>query len=318
VSLAIIIINFRTPQLTIDCLASLAPQINDVPNTRVILIDNDSRDGSIPKLRQAIEANGWATWIIFIESPVNRGFAGGNNLGISKSGDARFILLLNSDTIAQPNILKFSFEKIKAEEKIGVMSCRLLNLDLTVQNTARKFPSPPRMAAYSLGLPWIFPKLFGWADIQDPGWDRKTESRDVDWVGGAFMMIRRKAIDMIGGLDEGFFFYGEDAEFCHRAKKAGWRVRYESGASVIHLAGASSDPQKLAQREKNILTWQARYLLQRRCYGFGAEISLRLIDIFAAGLRYIKLLATGRKSTDEFARQRGQLAILLRWPVAKG
>jgi hypothetical protein len=314
-SLLIVIINYRTPAVTIDCLASLAPQIDDLPGTHVILVDNFSGDDSVPRLRQAISQYGWEKWITLLESDTNRGFAGGNNFGIeagkSLSPPPRHVLLLNSDTVARPGVLKYSVAKMDAEAGIGILSCLLLNRDETVQNTARKMPTPARLAVSSLGFPWLFPRAFSWADLEDEGWDRAANARDVEWVGGAFMLIQENLIDRIGGLDERFFFYGEDAEFCHRARKNGFRVRYDPGASVIHLGGASSDPGRLAATQKNKYMWDARYLLQRRCFGILAEYFIRAVDILSFGLRYLKLLLRGKKNSPECARQRDVLAILL-------
>ncbi|MDP9174830.1 MAG: glycosyltransferase family 2 protein [Planctomycetota bacterium] len=314
-SLLIVIINYRTPQVTIDCLASLAAQIDDVPGTRVILVDNASGDNSMPLLRATIDARGWSSWISLVESDNNRGFAGGNNFGLASVKDLspapRFVLLLNSDTIVQPGAIKHCKERMEAEPSIGILSCMLLNSDLTVQNIARKLPTPLRLAASSLGLPWFLPRFFGWANLEDESWDRRTQARDVDWVGGAFMMIRKDLIDRMGPMDDRFFFYGEDVEFCHRAWKNGMRVCYDPRATIIHLGGASSDSGRLASAQKNALMWQARYLIQRRCYGLVAEHFIRTIDIISFGLRHLKLLLRGRKNSPEYARQRAILAILL-------
>jgi GT2 family glycosyltransferase len=313
-TLAIVIINFRTPAVTLDCLASLAPQIADVTGTRVILVDNASGDDSVPQLREAISSRGWDRWIHFIESQTNRGFAGGNNFALAEikklNPQPKYVLLLNSDTIVPLGVLKYCVGQMDADNGVGVMSCMLRNPDQSLQNTARKLPTPARMAATSLGLPWFFPLAFAWADIEDPEWDRQSAARDVEWVGGAFMLIRRETIDRIGMLDERFFFYGEDAEFCHRASKNDFRVRYDPAVSIVHLAGASSDSGKIASGKKQAMMWQARYLLQRRCYGIAAEYLLRAVDIFSFGLRYLKLLLGGQKNTPEGARHRDVLAIL--------
>ncbi|MGD1278301.1 MAG: glycosyltransferase family 2 protein [Tepidisphaeraceae bacterium] len=318
-SLLIVVINFRTPQLTIDCLSSVAAQIDQVPGTRLALVDNGSPDDSPALLAQAIARNGWA-WITLIRSPVNRGFAGGNNLALQSlqtlHPDASFVLLLNSDTILLPGALPYCVQKMQGDASVGLMSCLLLNADQTVQNTARKMPTPLRLAACSFGLPWLFPRAFAWANLDDPGWDRRTEVRNVDWVGGAFMLIRRQVLERIGLLDDRFFFYGEDAEFCHRVRKHGWWVRYDSGAAVVHRAAASSDAAMLPASRRTALVWQARYLLQRRCFGLPAELLIRFLDIAASTLRYFKLLIRGRKNTPQGAAQRDLLALLLRWPVA--
>jgi GT2 family glycosyltransferase len=317
--LLIVVINYRTPQLTIDALASIASQVAEA-DAQVVLVDNASGDDSLPRLRAAIEERGWGSWVQLIASPVNTGFAGGNNLvlrDLARYPDARFVLLLNSDTISDPGVLKFCVQKMEADPGVGVMSCLLLNADRSVQNAARRFLTPLRLLSHTFGFPWSMPQLFGWADTEDPNWDRRLESRDVDWVGGAFMMIRREVIEQVGPLDEGFFFYGEDAEFCHRVTRAGWRVRYEPGASVIHLGGASSDPVRLAARQRSSLQWQARYLFQRRCYGRVAEWSARTADLASGGLRCLKMAATGQLQSDKFALQRDVLALLLRWPSAQ-
>jgi hypothetical protein len=315
-SLLIVIINYRTPQVTLDCLASLAPQIDDVSDTHVVLVDNASGDDSLPHLRDHIERNRWG-WITVIDSPLNRGFAGGNNLGLSTlldRPDDKYVLLLNSDTVVKPGVLRHCVAVMDAVPSIGVMSCLLLNPDGTAQNNARRFPNPLRLAAASFGLPWLMPPLFAWADLDDPGWDRRTTVRDVEWVGGAFMFIRRKVIDIIGGLDERFFFYGEDTEFCHRVQRRGWNIRYDPRVTVVHLGGASSDPSRVCARQRDALQWEARYLLQRRCYGRVAEIFIRAVDIASFGLRYLKLIVRGGRNTPEYATQREVLALLLRGP----
>jgi N-acetylglucosaminyl-diphospho-decaprenol L-rhamnosyltransferase len=316
-SLGIVIVNYRTPQVTLDCLTSVAAQVHDVPGTRVVLVDNASGDDSVPFLRDAIKRYGW-NWITLLTSPINRGFAGGCNLGIESLKQsqqlASFILLLNSDALLKPGVLRYCVDQMQSDPSIGVMSCMLLNPDHSVQNTARRLPTPARQAAYSLGLPWLFPSAFSWANLDDPGWDRRTLARDVDWIGGTFMLIRRQTLESLGLLDERFFFYGEDAEFCHRAWKHGWRVRYDPGAAAVHLGSASSDPTRLAAKHKNAFSWQARYQLQRRCYGRAAEMFIRIIDISSFGLRYLKLRIGGKQNTPEFAVQRDIFNLLIRWP----
>lgn len=319
--LLVIIINYRTPQLTIDCLASLAPQINDISETVVAVVDNASGDDSVDRIWQAIVKNKWDSWAALNVAHTNLGFAGGNNLAMDSLLDhreAQYVLLLNSDALVGPNVLRHCHEKMEADRTIGIMSCLLLNQDGSVQNVSRRLPTPARMVASGFGLPWLWPKGFAWADLDDETWDRRTVEREVEWVGGAFMFVRRKVIDKAGGLDTSFFFYGEDVEFCHRARKHGWKVWYDPSVSVVHLGGASSDPSRLDPKERNALTWQARYLMQRRCYGLAAEILLRGVDIIASCLRYLKLLISGAKNSPEFAAQREVLAMLLRWPTIAG
>jgi hypothetical protein len=320
-NLLVVILNYRTPKLTLDCLESLAPQIDDTPEASVIVVDNGSGDNSVELLRQAIDKNCWTRWASVLPARANLGFAGGNNLALDKLLDhpeARCVLLLNSDTIVGEGVLRHCYQKMAANPSIGIMSCLLLNPDGTVQNTARRLPTPWRMAAISFGLPWIWPTLFGWADLDDPRWDRRTVSREVEWVGGTCMFIRRKVIDKLGGLDPRFFFYGEDVEFCHRVRKYDWTVWYDPAVSVVHLGGASSDPSRLDANQCDALKWQARYLMQRRCYGLAAEIFLRAADISSFSLRFLKLLFLRRSDSPEFASHKNVLSMLLHWPAAAG
>ena len=319
--LLIIIVNYRTPKLTVDCLESLAVQIKDVPDTGVVIVDNASGDDSVAVIGDAIIENAWDSWATLVAAKANLGFAGGNNLAMDKLLDhpeAKYVLLLNSDTVVGKDVLKHCYDRMASNPSIGVMSCMLLNQDGTVQNVARRLPTPLRMAVNSFGLPWLFPKAFMWADLEDLEWDRRKEAREVEWVGGAFMFIRRRVIDKLGGLDTRFFFYGEDVEFCRRAKRNHWVIYYDPMVSVVHLGGASSDPSKLDPRDKDALKWQARYLTQRQCYGLAAEIFLRGVDILSFGMRCLRLLFFGRTKSAEFAAQRDVLAMLLHWPRAVG
>jgi N-acetylglucosaminyl-diphospho-decaprenol L-rhamnosyltransferase len=300
-SLAIIILNFRTPSVTIDCLASLAPCIGEEPGMRVLLVDNASGDDSIPRLRGAIEANGW-TWCDLIENPTNDGFAGGNNRALERipalHATAKYVLFLNSDTLANPGVLRYCVGIMELEPRVGAMSCMLRNADGSIQNPARKFPTPLRQTVATLGLPWKFPKLFGWADQEDASWDRSGPARNVEWLGGAFLLTRRDLLDRIGGMDESFFFYGEDIELSHRIMRAGYRRLYDPAVWITHLGGSSSDPTRMPAKRKNVYSWQARYRIQKRCYGSFAAAWLRGLDVVAYSLRFVKQKLSRRASQD--------------------
>ena len=284
---AIVLLNYRTPELTGACLESVAGRggSGSGTSTEVIVVDNASGDGSADTLRREIASRGWGDWARLYEAERNLGFAGGNNFGIRHAGSADYVLLLNSDTIVHPGCLDACLARMEAERDIGAMSCLVLNEDGTVQNVSRKFPTPLRSVVASLGLPWKMPKTFGWADTDDLGWDRRATRQDVDWIGGAFMLLRREALDAVGLLDEDFFFYGEDIEICHRLQRAGWRVHYDPAGSITHLGGGSSDASRVPNRTKQTYAFAARYLVQRKCYGRWAAISLRLIDLAVWVLR---------------------------------
>ncbi|MEM0913161.1 MAG: glycosyltransferase family 2 protein [Planctomycetota bacterium] len=305
------IINFRTADLTIDCLASLAAERDTGVDAFVIVVDNASGDGSDDAIEQAIEHRGWGDWATLERAPDNLGFSGGNNYGLRycRPGDA--VLLLNSDTVVHPGCLDAAVHALNAEPDIAILSCLLLEADGEVQNITRRFPTPARLTAQSLGLPWYLPALFGWADTEDLEWDRRGTARDVDWVGGAFMLLRRSFVDEHGLLDERFFFYGEDIEVCHRARKLGMRVRYDPSGSITHLGGGSSAPASVGDDRFSRLRWLARYEVQRACYGRWASAWLRGLDLFVGAARVVRAsLPLGGSSTA--AERIGQFQTLLR------
>ena len=315
--LLILILNYRTPRLTIDCLRSLADKLDEVSGgTRALVVDNGSADGSASLIAEAVAQNDWADWCELLPLPDNLGFAAGNNRGLDKLkttyADCDWVLLLNSDTIVHPGALRLSHQVMQSDPRIGMMSCMLLNADGSPQNVTRKFPSPLRHVIAAFGLPWIFPRAFGWANVYDVPDHLLRAKRDCDWLGGAYMFIRRSALEQVGGLDEDFFFYGEDIEFCHRFHRHGWRIHYDPAATVTHIGGSSSDPSRVAKKQKDVLMWHARYEVQRKCYGRLAARALRAADITVLGLRKLKMRLTGRSNTDTYRDVSGALGLLLK------
>lgn len=283
--LLVVIVNFRTPELTINCLASLVAQVRDVPRTRVIVTDNASGDDSIPRIASAIKAGGWELWCTLLPLPRNGGFSYGNNRGIEVGPRARYVLLLNSDTIVHDGCFRHCIDAMDRNQDVGAMSCKLLNADASVQNCARKFPTPWRLASCVIGLPFKFPSLFAHDDPEDPAWDRATTARDVEWLGGAFFLLRGELIVRLGALSEDFFFYGEDIEINHRMMRAGYRRFYDPAVSTTHLGGASSDPTRMEKNARSIHHWRGRYLVQRKCYGRPAEWLVRSVDVSTHAVR---------------------------------
>jgi len=310
--LNIIIVNFRTPDLTIACLESLEPEVASVPGVRAIVVENGSGDDSADRIAAAVAAHGWGGWVTVLPFESNAGFAGGNNRGINAAGSARYTLLLNSDTLVHPGCLRHCISVMDDQPRIGAMSCKLLNRDGTVQKGAWRFPTPLRVMICTTGLPWRCRALFGWASTEYHGWDRDREDRDVDWVGGAFLLIREEVLDKVGGLDERFFFYGEDVEFCHRVWRAGYRCHYDPAASITHLGGASSDPTRMVSRVREAHFLQGQYLIQRRCYGAAAASLVRFCQVIGIGVRLVIMRLKGRQRDEKYIQMRVLLDLLTR------
>lgn len=311
------VVNYRTPDVTIACLRSLAGEIPHLPGARVVVVDNGSGDGSAERIQAAVEEQSWGGWASTLPLRENGGFAYGNNRGVETAPGARHYLLLNSDTVVAPGALRYCLGVLERDPGIGAMSCLLLNGDGTVQNVARRFPTPLRRAAGALGLPWKLPRLFAWADLDDPSWDRRTTRRDVDWLGGAFLLVRGEVLRRIGGLDEDFFFYGEDIAFCHRVWRGGSRCHYDPGASVVHYGGTSSDPSRLASGERLAHAWRARHLVHAKLYGERSAARFLAFERVVHAMRLGYYRCVGRSGSPEHLRS-AAIVSLLRDPRALG
>jgi N-acetylglucosaminyl-diphospho-decaprenol L-rhamnosyltransferase len=313
IPLLIIVVNYRTPGLTIDCLRSLEGEIAAIPGAKVVVVENASGDDSPQRIAHAIETNRWGSWATLAISPVNGGFAAGNNVGWRAGralGSVNLVLLLNSDTVVHKGTLAHCVSLMHHEPTIGVMSCRLQSQDGSTQAAARGYPTPLRQLLGATSLPWKAPRLFGWADAEQPWWNRGTDRRDVEWLGGAFMLLRGDLVDRIGLFDEDFFFYGEDIELCHRVKKARMRCHYDPRVSILHLGGSSSDPSRMPASARSVHAWRGRYLVQRKCYGRAAELLVRAVDTCSYAVRMLGLRLTGRSAEPRYSDLRDVLRLL--------
>lgn len=228
---SIIIVNWNTREIICDCLKSIYDQTNKL-DYEVIVVDNASSDDSVEVIKQAYPQ------VILIENPENRGFAAANNQGMAIA-KGRYVLLLNSDTIILDNAIAKTLEFAKIRSDAAVIGCRVLNPDKTLQLTCFMFPSILNMILSTTYLYKIFPnnKFFGRERMS--WWDR-SDDREVDVVTGCFMLVRREAIEQVGLMDERFFMYGEETDWCWRFKQAGWKIMFMPSGYIIHLGGQSS------------------------------------------------------------------------------
>ena len=245
--LCIVIVNYRTAELAVDCLRSLSPQTGD-RRTRVIVADNASGDGSLERLATAIAGNGWSGWVELLALPRNGGFAYGNNAGIAAAlGPAcppDYVLLLNPDTLVRPGALSALVDFMDAHPRAGIGGSLLENAAGGVDCSAHRTPSPlgELDGAARLGP---LSRLLRRHAVSPPA---RSEAHECDWVSGASMIIRREVIAAIGPMDEGYFLYFEEVDFCCRARASGWSVCYVPQSRVLHLEGASTGIRAAAQR----------------------------------------------------------------------
>ncbi len=224
--LSIVIVNWNTKDLLRDCLNSVRAGLSGI-TAEVLVVDNASSDGSCNMLRDHFP------WVKRIECPTNLGFAGGNNLALEQVS-GRHILLLNTDTLVHGAVLTEALAWLDDNPEVGVMGPRVLNTDGTVQMSCSAFPSLGHLARQSLGLT----RIKSLDSYRLTGWDRSS-ARQVDVISGAAMFVRRSAMKDVGLLDEDFFFYGEETDWCRRFAQAGWSLVFAPIPAITHYGNGS-------------------------------------------------------------------------------
>ena len=244
----IVIVNYRTAALVIDCLHSLATQVADLAGGRLVVVDNASGDGSVEKLSAAIAREGWSSWAEVMPLDRNGGFSFGNNAGIRKAlaatGSVDYLLLLNPDTITRPGAVKALVDFMDTHPRAGIAGSQLENASGGVDCSAHTFPSPLSEldAGARLG---VLSRLLHRHVVSSPP---RAVAHPCDWVSGASMIIRRQVVENIGWMDEGYFLYFEEADFCRRAQQAGWECWFVPDSRVMHLEGASTGIRAASKR----------------------------------------------------------------------
>jgi GT2 family glycosyltransferase len=230
--LSIIIVNFNTCQLTLNALKSISDSETGY-TYEIILIDNHSSDSSVATIRAAFPH------ITLIDNQANVGFSRANNQGI-RIAQGRYILLLNSDTLLESNTIQTMIQFMDAHPQAGASGCKLVLTDGSLDKACKRgFPTPSAAFYYITGLSKRFPNNPKFNQYQ-LGHLNENEHHQVDSLVGAFMLVRRTTIDQIGLLDEEYFMYGEDIDWCYRMKEAGWEIHYYPKTRITHLKGASS------------------------------------------------------------------------------
>jgi N-acetylglucosaminyl-diphospho-decaprenol L-rhamnosyltransferase len=237
VSLVVSVVTWRAASLTLQCLRALEAQVLADPGARVIVVDNDSQDGTAEAIEQALHANGWSGWVKLIRSPVNGGFAAGNNIAWRDArrehGAIDALLLLNPDTVPRPGMLEAMRRFVAAHPAAGIVGGRCEDPDGTPQQCCFRFPGIVSEFADQLRL-GLFDRLFRSRLVRMGNFEEPVE---VEWVSGAVMLIRREVIEAIGLMDESYFLYFEETDFTLRARRAGWKTWHLPQARAVHFVG---------------------------------------------------------------------------------
>jgi len=270
VDLSIIIVSYNTKKLTLDCIKSVEKE-NSSLKKEIIVVDNGSKDGSAAALRELKKKS----LIKLVENDENLGFSKANNQGIDKA-DGRYLLLLNSDTKVKKGAFKKLFKFAEKSEDAGVVSARLLNPDGSLQGSCFHFPTVKNaILEYWLGKKGLFDKFA----------PKGKKPVEVEATVAAAFLITPKAIKEVGLLDEKYFFYMEDLDYCRRVWRTGLKVYYLPEAEVIHYHGESG---KALADEKT----QWRRLIPSSKIYHGLFRHYLITAILWSGQKWQKLLKT--------------------------
>jgi N-acetylglucosaminyl-diphospho-decaprenol L-rhamnosyltransferase len=263
--LSIIIVNWNVCELLRRCLASIEAKQTDI-SLEVIVVDNASSDDSLAMVEREFPR------VHLISSQENLGYAGGNNLGAAEA-TGRYLFILNPDTEIVENALRQMVAYLDDHIEVGAAGPQLLYPDGSVQSSRRRFPK--LITAFFEGTPfshrWFpnnrFKRAYHMADRSD------DEIQSVDWLVGAALMIRREAWQAVGPLDERFFMYFEELDWCQRCREAGWEIKYLPVAQIVHHHKGAS---RQVAVESQVRLYRSKILYFRKYFGTGWTNIIRL------------------------------------------
>ena len=298
--LLIIIVNYRSAALTADALLSLLPELEQLQSSHVIVVDNASGDDSIASLSKFIDqTTPLADFVTLLPAERNGGFSYGNNFGIrhwlTHNGPPDYVLLLNPDTVVRPGALRELIQFMDRHKDVGIAGSRLEDPDGTPQRSAFRFPSVPGEFEGAISFGPVSRLLSRWV-IAPPV---SNEAHPTDWVAGASLIISWQVIGQLGLLDEAYFMYFEEVDYCLQARRAGWKCSYVPASHVVHLVGQVSqvtDPNKSRKRRPRY--WfesRRRYFLKN--HGACVLISADLAWLLGHALHRARLFVE-RKPSD--------------------
>ncbi len=278
IDISVCIVNWNTKDLLYECIKSIKEHTSGV-TYEIIIVDNNSKDESVAMIRESYPE------CILIKSDKNLGFSKGNNMAAS-AAKGRYILYLNPDTLLTSNALHAMFQFLEQDKAYGAVGSKLVNPDGSIQYIcARTFPTPLNQLNGLLLLNRIFPNSKFFSTIEIGYWDH-LNSREIDCLSGACIMIRRNVTDQLNGFDETIFMYADDVDLCYRIKKAGWKIYYLASESIIHLEGSSSK-QKANRHFSTVLQRASNYYFIKKHFGHIKAFWFRLAVCLGSALRIL-------------------------------
>jgi len=315
VTVAVVVVSYRSSRLTIECLRSLQPERTAAGvRLRAIVIDNAS--GDLPALDRAVREQDWSDWVELIESSRNGGFAYGNNLGIERAylhGAPSYIYLLNPDAQARPGAIGELVRFLESHPDAGIAGSSIENSDGSSWPFAFRFPNLLSEINDGLQFGLVTRLLHRWVVVRKMG----NVAQAVDWISGCSMMIRAAVFDAIGGLDENFFLYFEETDFCRRAHAAGFSTWYVPQSRVMHARGQITGVMAAAGAPRRLPSYwfESRRRYFALAFGRSGAMAIDAAALAAYSLGWLKRLALLRRRTavPHFVRDLARHSLL--WPA---
>ncbi|WP_368188413.1 glycosyltransferase family 2 protein [Aestuariibius sp. HNIBRBA575] len=288
--LLISIINYKTAQMTLDCLNSVVADLDaHRPNlsVKVVVIDNASHDGSAETIDHWIKTSQESDRVTLIQSDRNTGFSGGHNLGLT-AARAKYYLILNSDAVLRPNFCSAILNAAQSQPEIGLFAPRLEHEDGQAQISCFRFASIlselDRGAKTGLISTMLRHTQIALGTPPDP--------TQIEWASFACILLSGKMLGHVGLMDDGYFLYFEDSEYCLRAARAGWKIAYIPDAVAVHFRGGSAPVKSLSAQKKRLPGYyyasRTRFLYQR--YGHLGLLAANIAWSMGRGIAWARLL----------------------------
>jgi N-acetylglucosaminyl-diphospho-decaprenol L-rhamnosyltransferase len=310
--IAVVIVTYKCAALTIESLRSVAAERSAAIQIRALVIDNASGDAL--SIADAIESNGWRSWVTLVTAAKNGGFAYGNNLGIARAYEDHvpsYIYLLNPDAQVRRDAIGSLARFLESHPEVGIAGSSFENLDGTDWPIAFRFPTLMSEMLQGMELGPLVRMFQRWMVPQQ----MTMAPQPIDWICGASMLIRPAVIESIGGMDENYFLYFEETDFCYRAKKAGFATWYVPESRVMHIMGQSTavtDP-TIGPKRLPSYWFESRKRYFAMTYGVGRAMAIDIVAVLARSIGLVKRAALGRMhTTPHFIRDLIHHSVI--WP----
>jgi N-acetylglucosaminyl-diphospho-decaprenol L-rhamnosyltransferase len=248
--LLVVITSYRAKQLTLDCLHSLEGEVKENPGMMVGICDNGNEDDTADVLCKAIAENGWQEWAYVRTVNPNRGFSGGNNVILNEALGAdsnyEFYLLLNADTLVRRGAIKTLLETAKRFPEAGIIGPRIEDIDGNGQVSCFRYISPVHELIRAARTGPVTRAFRNWVVPIDPSLNPDFP----EWTSFCCALIRSEVMNTIGVLDEGYFLYFDDVDYCRSTRNAGWEIYHQPEAVVVHYEGQSNPVVENTARQK--------------------------------------------------------------------